>query len=99
MMTLDPISVIDGLEYDAYRIQKLALEEAISQLNYKKNGPKLITIKPGAIATQPNQNEPKYANVNEWAKTLIDCLENVGPKLFISEISLGVNDGWQKLHN
>jgi len=98
MMTLDPISVIDGLEYDAYRIQKLALEEAFSQLK-NRNGPRLLLVKPGAIATQPNQSEPKYANVDEWASALINCLESVGHKLLITEISLGVNDGWQKISN
>lgn len=90
MMTIDPVSVIDGLTYDAYRIQKLALEEAFSQLRYK-GGPKLIMVKPGAIATQPNQEPPRYANVDEWAMTLVNCLELASPRLLISEISLGVN--------
>lgn len=97
MMTLDPVSVIKGLEYDAYRIQKIALEEAFSQLRNKK-GPRMLLVKPGAVATQPGQCEPDYANVDEWATTLVNCLESVGPKLFITEISLGVNYGWQKLH-
>lgn len=99
MMTSQPISSINGLEFDAYRIQKLALEEAHRQLRFKEGGPKLILVKPGAVATQEGQSEPKYANVDEWANTLINCLECVGPKLLISEISLGVNYGWQKIHN
>lgn len=98
MMTLDPISVIQGLEYDAYRIQKLALEEAFSQLRNKK-GPRLLLIKPGAVGTKHDQGEPDYADVDEWANTLVKCLESAGPKLLITEISLGVNYGWQKLLN
>lgn len=93
MMTLEPISTILGLEYDAYRIQKLALEEAHKQLLYKGFGPKLILVKPGAVATQEGQSEPDYANVDEWANALVKCLESVGPNLLISEISLGVNYG------
>lgn len=93
MMTLEPVSSIDGLNYDAYRIQKLALEEAHKQLLYKNCGPKLILVKPGAVATQPNQNNSDYANVDEWANALINCLESVGPNLLVSEISLGVNHG------
>lgn len=96
MMTLDPVSSIQGLEFDAYRIQKLALEEAFSQLK-NKGGPRLLLIKPGAVATQNGQSEPEYADVNEWANTLVNCLESVGPKLLITEISLGVNYGWQKV--
>jgi nucleoside-diphosphate-sugar epimerase len=99
MMTSQPVSVLSGLEYDAYRIQKLSLEEAIRQLNFKKGGPKLILVKPGAIATQPNQGEPNYANVDEWAEALINCFESVGNKLLISEIALGVNYGWQDISN
>jgi NAD(P)-dependent dehydrogenase (short-subunit alcohol dehydrogenase family) len=99
IMTSQPVSSILGLEYDAYRVQKISLEEATRQLNFKKNGPKIITVKPGAVATQPNQSEPNYSNVDEWAEALVNCLESVGPKLIISEISLGVNYGWQNVSN
>jgi short-subunit dehydrogenase len=92
MMTLYPISSIDGLDMDLYRLQKVTLEEAFKQLLYK-SGPRLIMVKPGAVATQPNQTSPKHADPDEWAETLVSCLESVGPNLKITEIALGVNRG------
>jgi NAD dependent epimerase/dehydratase family len=91
MMTKSPLSRLLGLEFDAYRIQKISLEEAINQLAFKYTGPKLITVRPGAVATQFGQDSSNYANVDEWAATLVNCLESVGNKLIITEISLGVN--------
>ena len=93
MMTLQPMNIIQGIEFDSYRVQKLALEEAAKQLSFKSDNIKIVTVKPGAVATQPNQKEPEYADVNDWANTLVNCLESVGPKFSINEISLGVNHG------
>ncbi len=90
MMTSSPYSTIPELGMDLYRIQKLALEEAHRQL-YFKNGPRMILVKPGSVATQPDQNFPEYADVNEWAKTLVELLDTVKPNLKITEISLGPN--------
>lgn len=88
MMTSFPYSPIDGLGMDLYRIQKLALEEAHRQL-YFKNGPRMILVKPGGVATQPGQTFPNYADVNEWANTLVNLLDIIKPNLKITEISLG----------
>ncbi len=91
MMTLEPISSIPGLSMTEYFVQKIALEEAVRQLKYYHNWPKLILVKPGAVATQPGQTSPRpYANVDAWAQKLVELLD-CGADLEISEISLGVN--------
>ena len=93
MMTQRPVSVLPGLDMDLYWLQKKTLEEACVQLRHKATGPGIILVKPGAVATQPNQESPRpYADVNEWAETLIKCL-NTGPNLVINEIALGVYRG------
>jgi hypothetical protein len=54
--------------------------------------PKLVLIRPGAVATQPGQVSPiPYADVDEWAKTVVHILDTAGPNLEVSELSLGVN--------
>jgi NAD(P)-dependent dehydrogenase (short-subunit alcohol dehydrogenase family) len=91
MMTAEPISTLPGLEMTEYYVQKYALEEAVRQLRYYHDWPKLCLIKPGAIATQPGQTSPRpYANVNEWAQKVVQLLDT-GPDLEIQEMSLGVN--------
>lgn len=91
MMTLEPMSSIAGLEMTEYYVQKIALEKAIEQLRYYHSWPKLILIKPGAVATQPGQLSPRpYANVDHWAKKLFDSL-SPDSDLEIMELALGVN--------
>jgi hypothetical protein len=90
MMTLEPVSSLPGISMIEYHNQKLALEEAHSQLLYLHNWPKLCLVKPGAVATQPGQTSPPYADVGQWATTLVNILD-VGPNLEVGEISLGVN--------
>jgi nucleoside-diphosphate-sugar epimerase len=91
MMTLEPTSPIKGYDMIQYYTQKIALEEAHKQLLHLHNWPKLCLVKPGAVATQPNQTSPKpYANVDTWARALVTILDQ-GDDLEVSEISLGVN--------
>ena len=91
MMTMSPVSTLPGLDMMEYRVQKIALEEAHRQLAYLNDWPKLILIKPGAIATQPNQISPRpYADVDAWANKIFNLLD-LGPDLEVSEIAVGVN--------
>lgn len=92
MMTTDPISSLPGIDMIAYRNQKIALEEAHRQLKYLQLWPKLVLIRPGAVATQPGQSSPQpYANVDEWAITVVNMLNLAGTNLEVEELSLGVN--------
>ena len=91
MMTTEPLSPLPGLDMTEYYVQKIALEEAIKQLRYYRNWPKLCLVKPGAVATQPNQTSPRpNADVDVWAQKLVELLD-CGQDLEIVEISLGVN--------
>jgi nucleoside-diphosphate-sugar epimerase len=89
MMTQDPTSVLPGLDMDAYRIQKLALEEAVKQIRHRKLGIKITIVRPGNIATSPDKTVPPAADVDHWASTLIKIFESVEPDLRITDISLG----------
>jgi nucleoside-diphosphate-sugar epimerase len=90
MMTQDPISVLPGLDMDHYRVQKVALEEAVQQIRNKRLGIKITIVRPGYIATQPGATVPPAADVNNWAKTLVEILEMVKQRdLRIADISLG----------
>lgn len=86
MMTLAPVSVIAGA--DEYYVQKQALEQACVQLRYQHHN--ITVVRPGAIATQPGQTVPPYAEVSEWAKTLIEIFDLANSRnLIVPEISLG----------
>jgi len=61
-------------EWDQYIIQKKALELAHTQCQERSPLPKLILIKPGAIATQPGQQPPEYQDVNEYAQDTIEYI-------------------------
>lgn len=89
MMTQDPVSVLPGIEMSEYRIQKVALEQAIAQLRHARLGIKFIIVRPGNIATSPEKTVPPAADVDNWAKTLITLFETASPSLEISDISLG----------
>ena len=90
MMTQDPISVLSGLDMDHYRIQKLALEQAVHQLRYRRLGVKITIVRPGNIATGPDKTVPPAADVNNWARTLLDlCDMAKNNNLSIPDISLG----------
>jgi hypothetical protein len=91
LMTAEPTSTLPGLEMTEYYVQKVALEEAIKQLRYNRDWPKLCLIKPGAVATQPGQISPRpYADVIVWAQKIVDILD-AGSNLEVQELSLGVN--------
>lgn len=86
MMTMAPVSVIAGA--DEYYIQKQTLEQACTQLRYQQHN--ITVVKPGAIATQPGQTIPPYADVTQWAKTLVEIFELAKRRnLIVPEISLG----------
>jgi|TARA_R110000868_G_scaffold72041_2_gene210245 NAD(P)-dependent dehydrogenase (short-subunit alcohol dehydrogenase family) len=92
MMTTEPISSLPGIDMIAYRNQKIALEEAHCQLRHLQDWPKLVLIRPGAVATQPGQTSPvPYANVDRWAQVVVCILNTANPDLEVSELSLGVN--------
>lgn len=67
-------SVAPREEWDQYIIQKKALELAHSQCQERSLLPKLILIKPGAIATQPGQQPPEYQDVDAYAQETIEYI-------------------------
>lgn len=90
MMTQDPVSVLPGLDMDQYRVQKVALEEAVRQVRNRKIGVRLTIVRPGNIATGADKTVPPAADADNWAKTLVQMFDTVNAKnLCIAEISLG----------
>ena len=90
MMTQDPISILPGLDMLAYHQQKVTLEEMVKQLRHQRLGVKITIVRPGYIATQPGQTVPPAADVNNWAKTLLDLFDMAkNNNLSIPDISLG----------
>lgn len=77
MMTQQPVSSIEGM--DEYRIQKIALENAVNQLRYKyPSGPKFTIVRPG-----------KVEDYTEWACTLVKLVNTARENGFsIPDISL-----------
>jgi len=90
MMTMMPISTMPGLEMTEYYLQKTALESAVAQLRNQYFKPRITVVRPGYIATQPGQTAPPAANVDNWARTLVDTLNMAqANNLDIPDISLG----------
>jgi NADP-dependent 3-hydroxy acid dehydrogenase YdfG len=90
MMTQDPVSVLPGLGMDAYRIQKVALEEAVKQVRHHRLKVKITIVRPGNIATSADKTVPPAADVDIWAKVLVTTLEIAQANdLTIPDISLG----------
>lgn len=89
MMTQDPVSVLPGLDMDLYRVQKLALEEAVKQLRFRNLGIRIIIVRPGNVATSADKTVPPAADVNVWAARLVDILNITSPDMLINDISLG----------
>jgi NADP-dependent 3-hydroxy acid dehydrogenase YdfG len=89
MMTQDPVSCLRGLDMDHYRIQKIALEQAVQQIRHQRLGVRTTIVRPGNIATSPDKTVPPAADVNHWASTLVKIFELAEPNLSIPEISLG----------
>ena len=90
MMTQDPVSVLPGLDMMAYRIQKTTLEQAVSQIRNNRPGIKITLVRPGDIATSADKTVPPAADVDNWAKFLVNTLETAKTNnLAIPDISLG----------
>jgi NADP-dependent 3-hydroxy acid dehydrogenase YdfG len=90
MMTQEPISSLSGLDMDQYRVQKVALEEAVQQIRHRRLGLKIIIVRPGNIATSLDKTVPLAAEVNNWARTLLDLFDIAkNNDLSIPDISLG----------
>lgn len=90
MLTQTPTSSMPSLDIDAYRIQKIALEETVKQLRNRHLGIKFTIVRPGNIATSPDKTVPPAADVNNWAGTLLDIFNLAkNNNLEIPEISLG----------
>lgn len=90
MMTQDPTSCLPGLDMDHYRIQKVALEEAVKQIRARRLNIDLTIVRPGNIATGPDKTVPPAADVTNWAQTLVEIFDKVQTNnLRISELSLG----------
>jgi len=90
MMTQEPVSSLPGLDMDQYRLQKVALEEAVRQLRHRRLGVKITLVRPGNIATSPDKTVPPAADVNNWARTLLDLFDMATRNnLRIPDISLG----------
>jgi NADP-dependent 3-hydroxy acid dehydrogenase YdfG len=90
MMTQDPVSILHGLDMDTYRVQKVALEEAVKQIRYRQLGVKITIVRPGNIATSVDKTVPPAADVDTWASVLVTMLEMAHANgLNIADISLG----------
>ena len=90
IMTQDPVSVLPGLAMLAYHQQKVTLEEMVKQLRYQHLGIKITIVRPGNIATSSDKTVPPAADVNNWARTLLNLLDMAkNNNLTISDISLG----------
>ena len=90
IMTQDPSSVLPGLEMDQYRIQKVTLEESVKQIRNRRLGVKITIVRPGNIATSLDKTVPPAADVNNWARTLLDLFDMAkNNDLSIPDISLG----------
>lgn len=90
MMTQEPVSSLTGLGMDHYRLQKVTLEEAVRQIRHRRLGIKIVTVRPGNIATSPDKTVPPAADVDNWAKTLLDILDMAAQNnLRIPDVSLG----------
>ena len=85
-----PICPIPGLDMNQYRVQKVALEEAARQIRWLKLGINITIVRPGDIATQDHKTVPPAADVDNWAKSLVDMFRMADANnLVIPEIALG----------
>ena len=76
MMTQQPVSGIEGMDY--YRLQKVALEDAVRQLRYLTRQPGITIVRPGRV------DDPEL-----WARTLVGLLRMAEANGFaIPDISL-----------
>lgn len=84
-----PVSQLPGFEMLEYYVQKSALEEAVRQIRQMRMGVRLTIVRPGDIATTPEKTVPPSADVDRWAKKLVDILDSAGDEFSIPDVSLG----------
>lgn len=72
-MTQYPLSSLPGVEMMEYRLQKVALEEAVKQLRHAQYGIRLIIVRPGVVKTQPDQQDGMDPDI--WAREMIDIID------------------------
>lgn len=90
IMTQQPISVFDDLGMDQYRIQKVALEEAVKQIRNRQLGVKITIVRPGMVGTSAERPVPPAADPGQWARTLIGIFNMAHANgLAVPDISLG----------
>jgi NADP-dependent 3-hydroxy acid dehydrogenase YdfG len=81
IMTQHPVPVVPGLDMMEYRVQKVALEEAVKQLRHQALDIRFTIVRPGKINTQgEGGTDPAI-----WAQELVDILHK---NLSILDISL-----------
>jgi NAD(P)-dependent dehydrogenase (short-subunit alcohol dehydrogenase family) len=90
-----PIPGQSEIGMSAYRNQKIALEQAINQLRWKKGWPSITLIRPGSVATQPGQVPgPPYCDVDAWADTIVAAMVAADQQnMVFQELSLGYAKG------
>lgn len=87
LMTTHPTAEND-YDMEMYRIQKIALENTHHRLRLMSGSPKMILVKPGAVATQPGQqDDPEFCDVVDWAKRFVDIID-FDKEIQLSEFSL-----------
>lgn len=90
IMTQQPVSVFPELAMDAYRTQKVALEEAVKQIRNRRLGVKITVVRPGMIGTSLERPVPPAADPEVWARTLVAIFNMAQANgLTIPDISLG----------
>jgi len=83
MMAQDPVSRMEGM--DEYRLQKVTLEQAVQQLRYKNQTPRITLVRPGQVATQSAAG----ADPEVWARALVNVFKMAESNgLSIPDISL-----------
>jgi len=93
MLAQAPVNHLPGLDMDQYRVQKVALEEAVHQLRNRRLGIKIVLVRPGNVATSADKTVPPAADVDNWARVLVATLQMAqANNLFITDISLGPNN-------
>jgi nucleoside-diphosphate-sugar epimerase len=88
MMAQDPVAFDAGL--DEYRLQKLALEEAVHQIRNRHADLNIVIVRPGNIATSADKTIPPSADPDNWARVLLATFRLAHANgLIIPDISLG----------
>jgi len=83
------IGAPNEVDMSQYRTQKIALEEASKQLQYKETWPKISIIRPGGVAT--SDNEKGKSDVNVWVTSVLNIFSE-HKNISINELSIGHTD-------